>query len=167
MVFPSSPPTSVTIKDVARAVAKIKAMRKIPCVLLGKPRLKLDHLIFRLCSPATCNEPGLSCDYCGIRLNCANCEERVKCLGEHSIRFCSRDCSDNWQEYEMVKRKMRTYLWKHPFKSIAILGALLTTSCSFIAAFQYLELMPALIISGVLVMLTAALLHWINIMKSN
>ena len=164
MVFP---PTSVTIEQVARAVAKIKAMRRIPCALLGKPRLKLDHLIFRSCSPAKNNEPGLSCDYCSRILDCTDCDDKVKCLGEHSVRFCSRDCSDNWQEYEMAKRKLGTYLWKHPFKSIAILGAILTTSCSFIAAFQYLKLMPALIISGVLVMLTAALLHWINIMKSN
>jgi hypothetical protein len=168
MVFPPPMrPTSVTIKQVAAAVAKIKAMRNLPCVFFGKPKLKLDHLIFRSCAPAVNNEAGLSCDYCGIRLNCEVCADKVKCLGEYSVRFCSRDCSDNWQELEMVKRKLRTYLWKHPFKSLAILGALLTTSCSFIAAFQYLKLMPALITSGILVMVAAALLHWINVMKAD
>jgi len=103
----------------------------------------------------------VGCQLCDARLNCTECN-RVECLGRNELHFCSHSCSDMWSKIQMNKKKLRNFIWLHPFRSIALLGALISVSSAYILAWQYLKPLFALTASGILTVLIAFILYFIG-----
>lgn len=123
----------------------------------------MDAITFKVCGPAKPGSiVGIKCKYCGDNLNCSGCDEKVLCLGRGYINFCSNRCSHAYHERLLKMKKLRSYFWDHPFRSIAMAGMALTLSTGYIAAFAYLKTLPAIGATGILIALTAGLAAWIH-----
>lgn len=117
----------------------------------------------RICQATNFSDASaIGCHYCGKKLSCEGCSDKVGCLGRDEIHFCSHRCAEEWEKVLMNQIKLRHYMWKHPFKAMAIAGCFLTLSCSFIVAFQSLKPIAATAASGLLIMATAGILYLIH-----
>ena len=125
--------------------------------------VRAPDMNMRICQATNFSDASaIGCHYCGKKLACEGCSDKVGCLGRDEIHFCSHRCAEEWEKVLVNQIKLRHYMWKHPFKAMAMLGCAITLSCSFIIAFQTLKPIAAIAVSGLLIMSTAGVLYLIH-----
>jgi hypothetical protein len=154
--FPGTNFSSEQVEALREKISELKRKRNF--AITDPPGMNI-----RVC-PATnfSDASAIGCHYCGKKLGCVGCSDKVGCLGRDEIHFCSHRCTEEWEKVLMNQIKLRHYMWKHPFKAMAMAGCFLTLSCSFIIAFQTLKLIAAVAVSGLLIMATAGVLYLIH-----
>lgn len=153
--FPELKLSRSLLKDLREKIKELKDAR-LKCFGLG-------DVTFRICqSTNESDAAGIGCYYCGKKLCCVGCSDRVACLGKNEVHFCSRRCAEDWESVQMNKIKFKNYIWKHPFRALSMVGALITISCAYYIAFDSLKLITAIGASGIITMVASALLYLIN-----